>query len=110
MSWVSHFHSAGAAAAQCPPLRQLLLQLFTLPSRTWIHALFSWVRVQNLIIKASYRDLRSKPNVLGRTLQSFEYARNLLLEASPLYYACFAGSFEVVQHLVDNNGDINKGG
>ncbi|KAF7965202.1 hypothetical protein HWV62_45091 [Athelia sp. TMB] len=110
MNWVSHFLSSGAAASKCPPLRQLLLQLFTLPSTTWSHALLSWIRIQNLIINPNYFDLRDKSNVLGRALQSFKYTPGLPLDTSPLYYACFSGSFQAVQHLIDHSADVRSVG
>ncbi|KAF7978591.1 hypothetical protein HWV62_45310 [Athelia sp. TMB] len=106
LNWVSHLHSSGAAPVQCPLLRQLLQQLFTSPT-TWNHALLSWVQIQNLIIKDNYYDLSSKSNVLGRSLQSFKNTQNLPLDASPLYYACFVGSVQAVQHLINNNADVD---
>ncbi|KAF7970480.1 hypothetical protein HWV62_23839 [Athelia sp. TMB] len=109
LNWVSHLHSSGSAPVQCPLLCQLLRQLFTSPT-TWNHALLSWVQIQNLIIKENDFDLRHKSNVLGDALRSFQHDRHLPLDASPLYYACFAGSVQAVQHLINNNADVDRRG
>ncbi|KAF7970481.1 hypothetical protein HWV62_23841 [Athelia sp. TMB] len=109
LNWVSHFHASGTAAVRCLPVHQLLLQFFTSPSATWSYPLLSWIRIQNLIINAQ-QHLRYEPNVLGRALQSLRNTRDLPLDASPLYYACFAGSVVAVQHLVNNNADIDRVG
>ncbi|KAF7968167.1 hypothetical protein HWV62_31708 [Athelia sp. TMB] len=109
LNWESHLHSSGAAAVQCPLLCQLQRQLFTSPT-TLNHAFLSWLKIQNLIINVDYYDLREKSNVLGRALRSFRPDRHFPLDASPLYYACFAGSVQAVQHLIKNNADIDRGG
>ncbi|KAF7978225.1 hypothetical protein HWV62_1224 [Athelia sp. TMB] len=109
MNWVSHFHSCGTAATQCPRLSKLLLQLFKLPSMTWSHALLSWVRLQNLAIDTDAISSYDS-TVMGRSLKSFCTSRHLPLDVSPLYYACFSGSFLAVQHLVSNGADVDKAG
>ncbi|KAF7982264.1 hypothetical protein HWV62_29505 [Athelia sp. TMB] len=111
LNWVFHFHSSGAASTHCPPLHQLLTKLFTLPSTTWSYALTSWVRLQNLVIKAarvSRHDLMYESNLLGRTLRSFNKAEYLPYDASPLFYACFSGSLHAVQHLVSDNAHVDQ--
>ncbi|KAF7966839.1 hypothetical protein HWV62_36913 [Athelia sp. TMB] len=110
MSWVTHFHSSGAATAQGPYLDQLILRLFPLPSTSWSHALLSWVRIQNLVIDTDYYCLQFEPNVLGRVLASCGRTRQLPLDASPLYYACFAGSVQAVRHLLSNSADVDRVG
>ncbi|KAF7975438.1 hypothetical protein HWV62_9571 [Athelia sp. TMB] len=109
MNWVSHFQSSAAAPAHCLPLQNLLLRLFKSPPDTWSHALLCWVRVQNLVIDVD-KYLRYGGTVLGRTMKSFRMANDLPLDVSPLYYACFAGSFHAVQHLISNGADVNKAG
>ena len=91
MNWVSHFQSSGATSTHCSTLQNLLLQLFKLPSNTYSHALLCWVRLQNLAINANH-SLRWESTVLGHSLRSFRNTRDLPLDVSPLYYACFSGS------------------
>ncbi|KAF7974088.1 hypothetical protein HWV62_13393 [Athelia sp. TMB] len=113
MNWVSHFQSSGAAIHDCPPLQQLLLNLFTLPSTTWSYALLSWVRLQNLILDDDlWWHENHGSSILGRTLMSFTFMgdKRLPPDASPLYYACFTGSLQAVLTLVSNGADVNKAG
>ncbi|KAF7972854.1 hypothetical protein HWV62_16886 [Athelia sp. TMB] len=109
MNWVSHFQSSGAASTLCLPLQKLLLHLFKSPPDTWSHALLCWVRLQNLAIDVDDY-LRYRDTVLGRTMRSFRISTNLPLDVSPLYYACFSGSFHAVQHLLSNGADVNEAG
>ncbi|KAF7976642.1 hypothetical protein HWV62_5961 [Athelia sp. TMB] len=110
MNWVSHLHLSGSTSIHRPQLQTLLLRMFRLPSTTWSYALLSWVRLQNLAIDADPK-MRYSSTVLRRSLDSFTKVPALLpLDASPLYYACFAGSFHAVQYLVDNGADLNAVG
>ncbi|KAF7983537.1 hypothetical protein HWV62_21100 [Athelia sp. TMB] len=109
LNWVSHFHRCGGSSADYPPLHQLTVELFASPCKTWGHALLSWVRLLNLAIEADH-DLRYEDNVLGRTLLLTENAYGLPLDAPPLYYACFAGSVQAVQCLINDGANVNSVG
>ncbi|KAF7978245.1 hypothetical protein HWV62_1264 [Athelia sp. TMB] len=110
MNWVSHLHLSRSDSAHRPQLQKLLFRMFGLPSTTWSYALLSWVRLQNLAIDSDPK-LRYSSTTLGRCLRSFKEIPGLLpLDASPLYYACFAGSLRAVQYLVNNGADVDKVG
>ncbi|KAF7965758.1 hypothetical protein HWV62_41994, partial [Athelia sp. TMB] len=109
VNWVSHFHRCGGSSADYPHLHQLIVKVFASPSTTWSHALLSWVRLLNLAITDD-GSLRYKDNLLGRTLRSYKNARELPLDASPLYYASFAGSVQAVQCLISDGANVNSVG
>ncbi|KAF7977627.1 hypothetical protein HWV62_3028 [Athelia sp. TMB] len=74
-----------------------------------IFPLAGWVRLQNMIIDAD-PSLKYTSSVLGRSIRSFKSSQHLPLDASPLYYACFVGSFQAVQNLVSEGADVNAVG
>ncbi|KAF7975428.1 hypothetical protein HWV62_9551 [Athelia sp. TMB] len=87
--WVYHFRLSGAYASNCSSMQQLLLKFFNLRSTIPSYPMISWVHLHNFYAQ----------DITGK----------LPLNASPLYYACLAGSIYVVQHLVDNGADIDGG-
>ncbi|KAF7978596.1 hypothetical protein HWV62_45320 [Athelia sp. TMB] len=86
----------------------LIVKIFASPSTTWSHALLSWVRLLNLALKKDIY-LKYKNDVLGHTLRSYRTQR-LRLDASPLFYACFAGSVQAVQCLISDGAHVNSVG
>ncbi|KZP21469.1 hypothetical protein FIBSPDRAFT_1044192 [Athelia psychrophila] len=88
VNWISHFHSASADSTHHPRLLKLLLNLFALPGTYAMICL---------------RDLESEGDLWRERL-------TLNAIASPVYYACFAGLTQIVQHLINDGADINAVG
>ncbi|KAF7969706.1 hypothetical protein HWV62_26164 [Athelia sp. TMB] len=97
--------------------QRLLLKLFTLPAITWSYPLLSWVNIQNLVLSRglaylpeSHKSHTGQMSILRRTLEPDINHCYLALpiHASPLYYACFSGSFQAVKHLVSNGADFDE--
>lgn len=118
MNWISHYQCAGLRfdADEDSSINAMILELFLLQTTDGSHSLLNWVRIQNLINDQDRAKDTASDHPIGQSqilhcsLDSFQGPKTLPLDASILYYACFVGSFKVVQYLINHGADVNEVG